>query len=213
MVTQETATSFMVSWTPPSPLGDTTGYTISYAGGGSSGSVDAAGGSTDSFSLTGLDSGETYTISLIGRSRHIPGAAITAQIVPSEAEIELDVFRRVKFLVLVPAPGQVFVSVSSITATSISLSWIVSSGRVASWEVVWRPTDRGTENTSGPLSGTTYTILQLDPSTIYTFTVSATNVAGTTDSTPILFSTGGKVKSPLFIFILATLFWCLIFSQ
>ncbi|CAI8054582.1 hypothetical protein GBAR_LOCUS29774, partial [Geodia barretti] len=52
-----------------------------------------------------------------------------------------------------------------------------------------RPTDRGTESTSGPLSGTTYTIHQLDPSTIYTLTVSATNVAGTTDSTPILFST------------------------
>ncbi|CAI8019055.1 hypothetical protein GBAR_LOCUS11496, partial [Geodia barretti] len=93
----------------------------------------------------------------------------------------------------VPAPGQVFVSVSSITATSISLSWSVSSGRVASWEVVWRPTDRGTESTSGPLSGTTYTIHQLDPSTIYTLTVSATNVAGTTDSTPILFSTASDV--------------------
>ncbi|CAI8022658.1 hypothetical protein GBAR_LOCUS13297, partial [Geodia barretti] len=93
----------------------------------------------------------------------------------------------------VPAPGQVFVSVSSITATSISLSWSVSSGRVASWEVVWRPTDRGTDSTSGPLSGTTYTILQLDPSTIYTLTVSATNVAGTTDSTPILFSTASDV--------------------
>ncbi|CAI8037919.1 Receptor-type tyrosine-protein phosphatase F, partial [Geodia barretti] len=168
MVTQETPTSFRLSWTPPSPLGDTTGYTISYTGGGSSGSVNVAGGSTDSFSLTGLDSGETYTISLIGRSRHIPSAAITAQIVP------------------IPAPGQVLVSVSSITATSISLSWSVSSGRVASWEVVWRPTGRGTESTSGPLSGTTYTILQLDPSTIYTLTVSATNVAGTTDSTPIL---------------------------
>ena len=81
-------------------------------------------------------------------------------------------------------------SVSSITATSVSLSWSVSSGRVASWEVVWRPTDIRTESTSGPLPGTTYTIHQLDPSTIYTLTVSATNVAGTTDSTPILLSTG-----------------------
>ena len=94
VVTQETATSFRLSWTPPSPLGDTTGYTISYTGGGSSGSVNVAGGSTDSISLTGIDSGETYTISLIGRSRHIPGAAITAQSVPSEAEIALNVFPR-----------------------------------------------------------------------------------------------------------------------
>ena len=83
-------------------------------------------------------------------------------------------------------------SVSSITASSISLSWSVASGRVASWEVVWRPTDRGTESTSGSLPGNTYTIHHLDSSTIYTVTVTATNVAGTTDSTPILFSTGGN---------------------
>ena len=82
--------------------------------------------------------------------------------------------------------------VSSITASSISLSWSVASGRVASWEVVWRPIDRGTESTSGSLPGNTYTIHHLDSSTIYTVTVRATNVAGTTDSTPILFSTGGN---------------------
>ena len=85
------------------------------------------------------------------------------------------------------------VSVSSITATSISLSWSVASGRIASWEVVWRPTDRGTESTSGSLPGNTYTIHHLDSSTIYTVTVTATNVAGTTDSTPIYFSTGNEV--------------------
>ena len=97
------------------------------------------------------------------------------------------------FLIQVPAPGQVIVSVSSITATSISLSWSVASGRVASLEVVWRPTDRGTESTSGSLPGNTYTIHHLDSSTIYTVTVRATNVAGTTDSTPILFSTDNEV--------------------
>ena len=81
-------------------------------------------------------------------------------------------------------------SVSSITATSISLSWSVSSGRVASWEVVWRPTDRVSEVTSALFSGTTYTIHQLDPSTIYTLAVSATNVAGMNTSLPIIVYTG-----------------------
>ena len=99
------------------------------------------------------------------------------------------------FILPVPAPGQVLVSVSSITASSISLSWSVASGRVASWEVVWRPADRGTESTSGSLPGNTYTIHHLDSSTIYTVTVRATNVAGTTDSTPILFSTGIIIQS------------------
>ena len=84
------------------------------------------------------------------------------------------------------------VSVSSISATSISLSWSVASGRVASWEVVWRPTDRGIESTSGSLPGNTYTIHHLDSSTIYTVTVTATNAAGTTESTHMYFSTGNE---------------------
>ena len=82
------------------------------------------------------------------------------------------------------------VSVSSITASSISLSWSVASGSVASWEVVRRETDRGTESSSGSLTGTSYTIDQLESTTIYTVTVRASNVAGTTDSLPITFSTG-----------------------
>ena len=81
-------------------------------------------------------------------------------------------------------------SVSSITASSISLSWSVASGSVASWEVVWRETDRGTESSSDSLTGTSYTIDQLESITIFTVTVRASNVAGTTDSQPITFSTG-----------------------
>ena len=83
--------------------------------------------------------------------------------------------------------------VSSITASSISLSWSVASGRVASWEVVWRPTDRGTESTSGSLPGNTYTIHNLDSSTIYTVTIIATNAAGSNKSPSIIISTGKRV--------------------
>ena len=88
------------------------------------------------------------------------------------------------------------VSVSSITASSISLSWSVASGSVASWEVVWRETDRGTESSSDSLTGTSYTIDQLESTTIYTVTVRASNVAGTTDSQSITFSTGECVAIP-----------------
>ena len=66
----------------------------------------------------------------------------------------------------------------------------MASGSVASWEVVWRETDRGTESSSGSLTGSSYTIDQLESTTIYTVTVRASNVAGTTDSQPITFSTG-----------------------
>ena len=86
-------------------------------------------------------------------------------------------------------------SVSSITTSSISLYWSVASGSVASWEVVWRETDRGTESSSGSLTGTSYTIDQLEGTTIYTVTVRASNVAGTTDSQPITFSTGECVST------------------
>ena len=64
MAVQDGPTSIRVTWTPPSPLGDTIGYRISYTGGGgSSDSVDVDG---DSHTLMGLTNGETYTISIVG---------------------------------------------------------------------------------------------------------------------------------------------------
>ena len=85
-------------------------------------------------------------------------------------------------------------SVNSITASSISLSWSVASGSVASWEVVWRETDRGTESSSGSLTGTFYTIDQLESTTIYTVTVRASNAVGASSSQPITFSTGKHIS-------------------
>ena len=99
MVVQEGATSFRLTWTPPSPLGDTTGYMVSYsATGGSSGSVNVTGGSTDSFTLNGLDSREAYTIFLIATSKHIPSEAITAQVIPGKAETSMNFFLQSLFL-------------------------------------------------------------------------------------------------------------------
>ena len=100
-------------------------------------------------------------------------------------------------------------SVSSITASSISLSWSVASGSVASWEVVWRETDRGTESSSGSLTGTSYTIDQLESTTIYTVTVRASNVAGTTDSQSITFSTGECVMCILYLYTCKFYYCCL----
>ena len=69
MAVQEGPTSIRVSWTPPTPLGDTTGYRIYYSG-GSSGSVDVSGGSTDNHLLSGLQNETSYTISIVGTSEH-----------------------------------------------------------------------------------------------------------------------------------------------
>ena len=67
---QEGPTSIRVSWTPPTPLGDTTGYRIYYSG-GSSGSEDVSGGSTHTQLLTGLQNAATYNISIVGTSNHL----------------------------------------------------------------------------------------------------------------------------------------------
>ena len=78
MAVQEGATGIQVSWTPPTPLGDTTGYRIYYSS-GSSGSVDISGGSTDNHTLTGLQNGASYTISIVGASEHLTSDHVTYQ--------------------------------------------------------------------------------------------------------------------------------------
>ena len=76
---QEGLTSVRVSWSPPTPLGDTTGYRISYSG-GSSGSVDVSDGSTSTHTLTGLENGASYTISTVGTSQHLPSDVVELDI-------------------------------------------------------------------------------------------------------------------------------------
>ena len=61
---QNGPTSIRITWTPPSPLGRTTGYTIFYTGGGSNGSVLVDDRNSNSLTLANLNNGETYTISI-----------------------------------------------------------------------------------------------------------------------------------------------------
>ena len=94
----------------------------------------------------------------------------------------------------VSVPSRPSVSVGTITATSISLFWSVpSDSMVTSYEVMWR--EGATEITSGSLTTTSYTIQQLESntSTNYTIIVLATNIAGSTESLPIIFYTGNAV--------------------
>ena len=71
MAVQEGPTGIQVSWTPPTPLGDTTGYRIYYSG-GSSGSMNVSGSSTDNHLLADLQNGVSYTIFIVGTSEHLP---------------------------------------------------------------------------------------------------------------------------------------------
>ena len=83
---QEGPTSIRVSWSPPSPLGDTTGYRIDYTSSdGSSDSETVSGGSTDNYLLTGLQNGDTYTISIVATTEHFfSESSPSAQVVVGE---------------------------------------------------------------------------------------------------------------------------------
>ena len=96
-----------------------------------------------------------------------------------------------------PPPGQPSVTVSSTTATTISLSWSVPSGSVVdSYEVVWERDTSGEcpdedEGSATITDGSTsYTITGLEEASSYTITVTATNAAGSAASDPVTGMTG-----------------------
>ena len=91
MAVQEGVTSIRVSWSPPTPLGDTTGYRIYYSDSDSSDSVDVSGGSTDNYLLTGLQNGYRYTISIVATSEHLPSERVTVNMDVSLGEKSLHV--------------------------------------------------------------------------------------------------------------------------
>ena len=189
---QKNTTSIHLLWSPPDPLGDTAGYIISHTG-GSSDTVTICDGSTDNYLLTGLVMDSSYTISIVATSEHIPSVVLVTNVTLGETGISICMLGSIRFnFCSVVVPGQPSVSVTSITATSISLSWSVPSGPVVtSYEVMWHEAGSGmTEMTSGSLTDTSYTIEQLDSTTIYTITVIAINSAGNTDGLPVIISTG-----------------------
>ena len=102
-------TSIDVSWTPPTPLGDTTGYIIYYTNDDSShsGSVDIDGGSTDEYTLTGLQNGETYNISIIATSQHLPSDTVDGNSVilyPGIEYMSSSIHIYIKTLLIILAP-------------------------------------------------------------------------------------------------------------
>ena len=92
MAVQEGLTSIQVSWSPPTPLGDTTGYRIYYSG-GSSGSVNVSGGSTDNYLLTDLQNGEKYTVSIVAISQHFFSDDVVQEVTLSESIVNMYVWK------------------------------------------------------------------------------------------------------------------------
>ena len=63
-------TSILLMWVPPSPLGDTTGYRISYNAVGDSSNSNISDGNTCNYTLSGLEKGKVYNLSIFGTSDH-----------------------------------------------------------------------------------------------------------------------------------------------
>ena len=77
MAVQEGLTSIRVSWSPPTPLGGTTGYRIYYSDGDSSDSVDVSDPSSREYLLQDLVMGSSYSLSLVATSQHLPSGTLT----------------------------------------------------------------------------------------------------------------------------------------
>ena len=80
MAVQDSLTSILVSWTAPASGGASrTGYRISYqTGGGSEQSVDVGAAATNQ-TLTGLQSGATYNISIVAVSGSCSSTVVTVE--------------------------------------------------------------------------------------------------------------------------------------
>ena len=84
-------------------------------------------------------------------------------------------------------PGQPSVSVTSTTATTISLSWSVPSGSVVTgYEVMWQRDTSGDcpdadEDSMSITDGSTITLMGRQEDTSYSITITATNAAGSSE--------------------------------
>ena len=73
-----------MSW---GPSGDATGYRIQYVStGGHSGNETVEGNDTASWSLTGLQNGETYTISVVAIYKDQSSKAIQVEVILSKID-------------------------------------------------------------------------------------------------------------------------------
>ena len=71
-ICQASATSVLIEWTPPNPLGDTTGYRVNYytSAGGPLTSSPVLNTTTTCYTLTNVVDGRLYYISVEGVSEH-----------------------------------------------------------------------------------------------------------------------------------------------
>ena len=97
-------------------------------------------------------------------------------------------------------PKLKYFSIDSTTATSITVRWSVSSDSLVDrYVVTWEESNSVASVTvtiTDPFA-TTYTLMGLESEATYSITVTASNAAGSTTSTPILVSTTEGIENAL----------------
>ena len=181
-----------MSWTPPTPLGDITGYIIYYTNDDNtdSDSVVIDGGSTDVYTLSDLQNGDTYIISIVATSSSVlPSESILADMTVGLSESNnfiIIIFNDTTYMIYT-VPDPPVITVDSTTATSITISGGVPSDSVAdSYEVMWVTNDVGGCSGGSDMDSTTiidgsitsYEIMGLEEDSTYSITVTASNSAG-----------------------------------
>ena len=73
---QDGEATIIISWTTPTPLGDTTGYRVYYM----TKNIIVNASTSTMLSLTSLEPGHRYNISIVGLSEHLPSEPVTSSI-------------------------------------------------------------------------------------------------------------------------------------
>ena len=193
MVKQDDLTGIDVSWTPPTPLGDTTGYIIYYTNDDNTDSVDIDGGSTDEYTLSDLKENTKYTISIVATSQHLPSEILTIslQLVLCKIHyIHTLFYHYIHIIILVPAKP-VSGAKEEVTSNSITIYWQTpaTDSVVVSYEVTWTSGDDNIELVIISGDRTDYTITGLNEGSTYSITVTPINDAGRGESLTFTIST------------------------
>ena len=120
---QDGETTVIVSWTVPTPPGDTTGYRVYYTTDNMNEIIVDSNSST--ITLTLLEPLKEYEISVVGLSEHFSSEPITLSIFLGEF-IKQQYTYIGSLSIAVELPRDVSVAVNSVTTTTISLSVSIS---------------------------------------------------------------------------------------
>ena len=199
-----TSSSITVQWGAVDCIhrnGDITGYSVKYRVQGinsTNNTTDVSGGTTTEATLSGLQPATNYEMEVAAVNS--AGTGVYSDPLSILTSSELNVY--LVFTIILSGNTFFFpvhtpvVTVNSMAATSISLSWTSAGSVVDSYEVMWERDTSGEcpdedEGSATIADGSiSYNITELEEDSNYTITVTATNAAGSAVSDPVTGVTG-----------------------